>query len=214
MKNNLLIIAVLLFTGSVKATNNSALMPAVIINFQAVQNGNNVHLSWQTTSEINNNYFSVERSTDSLTFNSLGVIAGGGNSSTTLNYSFIDSGISIAQKYYYRLKLTDFGGSITYSEIISIDYVTGIATIINQQFTLNVFPNPGKEEIIIRVESEIKIKEPRIEVYDITGEKVKEIPVNGKEVKISVANLLKGVYFVRLKDKEGKEYSAEKIIKE
>ena len=95
----------------------SAPLPIELINFTANCNGNQV-LSWSTASELNNDYFTVERSDDGISFRDIGQVNGAGTSSQQHNYSFIDpqpvSGI-----VYYRLKQTDFNGQTSVSKIIT-----------------------------------------------------------------------------------------------
>jgi hypothetical protein len=77
--------------------------------------------------------------------------------------------------------------------------------------SLNIFPNPASNEITVKVE--VNLSELKIELLDIAGRKVKEISeIKSNDIKISLAGLGKGIYFVRLMDKWGREYSAEKII--
>jgi len=83
-----------------------------------------VLLNWATGSEINNDYFTLERSRDAVDAEIIGFIDGAGNSSHTLHYQFIDHdplpGIS-----YYRLKQTDYDGSFEYSQWVAVQ-VDGI----------------------------------------------------------------------------------------
>lgn len=95
----------------------SAPLPIELINFTANCNGNQV-LTWSTASELNNDYFTVERSDDGISFREIGQVDGAGTSSQQHNYSFIDpqpvSGVA-----YYRLKQTDFNGQTSTSKIIT-----------------------------------------------------------------------------------------------
>ena len=68
---------------------------------------NYVDVNWITATEINNNYFTLERSATGINFEPIGYVQGAGNSTSTINYVFKDrdplNGIG-----YYRLKQTDF----------------------------------------------------------------------------------------------------------
>jgi len=79
----------------------------------------NIELYWVTSNEINNDYFTIEKSNDGINFEIVEIILGAGNSDILLEYSFVDknpiNGIS-----YYRLKQTDFDGKFEYSDIISV----------------------------------------------------------------------------------------------
>lgn len=79
-----------------------------------------VKLLWTTKSETDNDYFTLQRSTNAQDFMDIGTVEGAGNSSYEINYEFFDnyplSGIS-----YYRLKQTDFNGAYSYSRIIAVN---------------------------------------------------------------------------------------------
>lgn len=128
------------------------------------------------------------------------------------NPSFQDSstatGLSAGTHY---VTVTDSNGCTT-TEWVDISTTTGVLNIsFKTEFAF--FPNPANEEITLKIEG--NIKEPRVEIYDISGRKLKEVSnIKGNEVKISLTNLSKGVYFVKLVDKEGKEYFVEKVIVE
>jgi hypothetical protein len=100
-------------------TNLSALLPITLSSFDAKATGNSVKLSWSTSSEINNDYFSVERSKDGINFTSFATVTGAGNSTSVKNYSIHDEepmdGVN-----YYRLKQTDYDGQSTYSETATV----------------------------------------------------------------------------------------------
>ena len=74
-----------------------------------LENNTYVDLTWSTASEINNDYFTIERSQNGVYFQEFDIVEGAGNSTHKINYSLIDrdpfDGIS-----YYRLKQTDYDG--------------------------------------------------------------------------------------------------------
>jgi len=78
-------------------------------------------LEWITSSEINNDFFTLERSTDAIHFEAISTINGAGNSSIVLNYKYVDMlPIENVSTYYYRLKQTDFDGQFEYFDVIAI----------------------------------------------------------------------------------------------
>jgi hypothetical protein len=83
-----------------------------------------VKLNWSTVSEINNDYFSIERSTDGVSWTVLKTITGATNSSTLRNYEWLDEK-PVVGNLYYRLKQTDFDGRFTYSITRLVKYTTG-----------------------------------------------------------------------------------------
>ena len=96
-------------------------LPIELLRFTAVAKDTYVQIDWLTATEINNDYFNVERSADGLNFNSMSKINGAGNSTEVLSYSSVDErpldGIS-----YYRLKQTDYDGETSYSNIEAVAF--------------------------------------------------------------------------------------------
>jgi len=97
----------------------SGSLPVRWLNFSAAQRGNKTILNWSTASEINNDYFSAERSSDGINFNELARVKGAGNSTEVNEYSCMDpdpmDGIN-----YYRIRQVDFSGSSEFSGIIAV----------------------------------------------------------------------------------------------
>lgn len=114
-------------------------LPVTLLEFNAILNGNDVDLNWITSSQINNEFFTLEKSRDARKFIPFAIINGAGNSNSILNYYEkdydVEDGIT-----YYRLKQTDFNGDYTYSNIIPVNKS-------NQPNSFYVYPNPsnGKE---------------------------------------------------------------------
>jgi hypothetical protein len=95
-------------------------LPVELLDFSAEElSDKQILISWQTASEINNNYFVLERSYDANNFEKIAQIQGSGNSNSIIEYSFIDKQTA-NKKIYYRLKQVDFDTKYTYSEIISL----------------------------------------------------------------------------------------------
>jgi len=179
-------------------------LPMTLISFDAKLNSSKqVEVTWVTASEINNDYFTVQRSTDAHTFESIGNVDGAGNSTVTLNYSYLDkyplSGVS-----YYRLKQTDFDGTVSYSEIAAVNNADKSAV------DVTIFPNPVTDYALISVSSSIKgAGEILFELFDITGnlimsKKLSELNVLGENIfKFEKSNLLPGTYLYRITQDSG-----------
>jgi len=111
-------------------------LPIELIYFSAELNNNKtVNIKWTTAVEINNSFFTIEKTRDGKTYEAVGVVPGSSNSNYVINYSLTDEnpyfGIS-----YYRLKQTDIDGRFSLSSIVVIRN--------NQQSTaqFNLYPNP------------------------------------------------------------------------
>jgi hypothetical protein len=112
-------------------------LPVTLVNFGANYINNAVHLNWNTASEINNNYFGIERSIDGETWQTISQVAGHGNSKVMQNYTYIDNliGIIPAGIFYYRLKQVDFNDDFTCSIIRAVNVNSSIPVLMT-------YPNP------------------------------------------------------------------------
>ena len=169
-------------------------LPIELISFTAKPTDNGkVQLYWITGSEINNDYFTIERSIDGLNFHELATIPGAGNSNETLNYSLTDKnpffGIS-----YYRLKQTDYDGQFTYSNIIVIKLDHGL-----QELNFTLYPNPTKDIINVQITGNA-VLDVNIEMYNAQGQRLDNIistrKIDGFE--LNVENLSTGIYLIHL----------------
>ncbi len=98
-------------------------LPIELISFTAKALNEKVELNWITASEINNDYFTVEKTSDGQTYTEVGKLAGTSYSNTAKSYQMLDlkpfNGTS-----YYRLKQTDLDGSFTYSDLVPVQFTT------------------------------------------------------------------------------------------
>lgn len=183
-------------------------LPIDLVSFFAFTTQNTVILRWQTASEINNDFFTIERSKDGRIFNRLQNVQGAGNSSILIAYSSIDETPYFGRSYY-RLKQTDFNGQFTYSKIRSV--------FIEREETtgMSIFPNPlNQNKLNIRFSEEIEKKEIKVEVRDAIGRivQVEDIPINGDTAQIVLVSALRfGIYHIIVK--AGNRTFTKKIIK-
>lgn len=112
-----------IITYAVKVTPCACLLtilPIELVEFNVKIIDESVELTWTTMSENGNNFFSVERTSDLITWETIFVIGGHGSSASVYHYSIFDSS-PIKGIAYYRLKQTDKNELYTYSKIISVD---------------------------------------------------------------------------------------------
>lgn len=167
-------------------------LPIELLYFSAEHLDRKVILYWSTASETNNDYFTLEKSKDGISFNPFSKVDGAGNSNSTLNYSAIDNnplnGIS-----YYRLKQTDFDGKYSYSNIVSV-YIE------NQEIIQNLWYNKDDNKINIEINSTYS-SEYIIIAYDICGKQIinKKAFIDGKmNLKINTDNIPSGIYTISI----------------
>ncbi len=126
-------------SSSIGTTASPAPLPIKLLDFTADFNGKTIDLKWVTGSEINNDYFTVERSVEGFNDIVVGTVpskAIDGTSINLLSYMLNDPN-AIPGTYYYRLKQTDFDGKYEYSKIISA------AILASTEFTFELYPNPN-----------------------------------------------------------------------
>lgn len=163
-------------------------LPIELMDFTAnLKNDRTVSLAWQTASEKNNDYFTIERSTDGKNWTIIQEVQGAGNSNSVLNYQtedvLMEKGI-----YYYRLKQTDFDGAFTYSDIRAI-------AVNNPTNETSIYPNPTNGSFTLTYSEE---KEAPA-LYTSMGTEVVEynvIPTNGGFI-YDISTLANGIYFLK-----------------
>ena len=74
-------------------------------------------LSWSTSEETNNAQFIVEKSENGLDYLNVGTVKGGGTHQAKKVYNFLDAKAGGTTKVFYRLKVVDFDGTTSFSEI-------------------------------------------------------------------------------------------------
>jgi hypothetical protein len=133
-------------------------LPVKLISFTAALNNKVVEINWSTASEINNNYFTIERSDDGKNFLPLTTVRGAGNSQAMLNYNAMDAQ-PLPGTSYYRLKQTDFNGATETFGMVSItnnvsqldfSIVSANPTMFTDRFSLNYkMPANGNVRVVI-----------------------------------------------------------------
>ena len=174
-------------------------LPISLLEFNGKLNNGKVDLDWITSTEINNDYFTIERSQDGSDFTPILNIKGAGNSSNILNYSDVDynplQGVS-----YYRLKQTDFDGESSYSKTIVIN---------NTPQIFKIYPNPNNGEFI-NIEGLSGTE--KVNLTDAQGKLIKRFNAEGNSsLRINLSEYDNGMYFFVITTNQ--DVITEKIIK-
>ena len=109
-------------------------LPVTLLYFKVYCVGENVALKWETASEINCDYYLVERSTDGISWESVAYIQGAGNSNEVSTYSWVDNYDSNGAALYYRLTQFDYNGD---KEILGIQSIICDAATDDSWITIN-----------------------------------------------------------------------------
>lgn len=172
-------------------------LPIELLSFTANCNNHNVILKWITATETNNDYFTIERSTDGKTFVPIGTIKGAGNSSTIKNYYFTDN--KTGTVFYYRLKQTDFDGQFKYFQIIAVRC--------NDAAEFTLYPNPSYDGAFI---IQGAAQNSDVIVTDVLGKIILRTKITGEKTEIDLSNHLSGIYFIQINSGYG--FASNKII--
>jgi PKD repeat protein len=115
-------------------------LPVELIQFSAVCENQNVKIIWTTFSEVNNDFFVVEKSEDGKNFEPVDQVKGNGTTSEEHEYESLDE--VQAETVYYRLMQKDFDGTVSYSDQIPVNCKqNGLHEIIG------IYPNPSHTSI-------------------------------------------------------------------
>ena len=120
-------------------------LPIELVYFDAIKNDNSLIFNWQTASEYNNDYFTIERSDNANDFEEVATIAGAGTTTSLNDYQYTYR-TPHAGTVYFRLKQTDYDGQYTYSEMISVVFGPKYTT---NSTNFTVYPNPATDYIAI-----------------------------------------------------------------
>jgi hypothetical protein len=138
--------------------------PITLAAFDAkLTTSGSVQVNWSTASEINNDYFTIERSADGEQYEAIGDVPGSGTTNVERYYSYEDR-MPLPGRSYYRLKQTDYDGTFTYSPIVAVDNDLPRVPV------LTVFPNPSNGAFVgIRLTGAIGVMEIPVEIYAFAG---------------------------------------------
>jgi len=172
------------------------IVPVELLAFTASFNSSEVQLLWSTASELNNQGFEIERSSNKPdNFVTIGFVEGKGSSTEINYYSFSDHpDLNGAYQLYYRLKQVDFDGTFSYSNVVNVTYDVPSEFVLNQNFP-NPFNPSTRISYFVPNESFVSIK-----VYDFLGREVKtlvnDFQVTGSyHIVFDASDLPSGTYF-------------------
>ncbi len=172
------------------SVTNSAL-PIELTSFTVKPEKSTAVIEWTTASEINNDYFEIEKSADGNDWQKLAKIDGSGNSSKEINYEYIDH-LPILGISYYRLKQIDFDGHLEIFEPISFSYSERLMHISE----LFVFPNPANDFINIQLNYSLR---DEISIFNTQGKLMTTLRFNDqdeKKIEVDVGSYPPGLYIV------------------
>ena len=170
-----------------------SVLPIELIDFFALSKEHEVECSWLTASELNSDYYLIQRSPDGFVWEDLGKVLAAGNSNDLLSYSYIDDR-PLSNISYYRLKQVDLDGQFEYSDVKSVNRDSKLSA---------VYPNPTQNWANIRFEE----KQESVQIVNALGQVIdaQSQAWFDSTYRFNIANQPDGVYFVILWDGTKKE---------
>lgn len=182
------------FSPWVLSKSTSGPLPIELVQFTAQMVSRQVHLNWITQSEVNNSYFTVEKTQNFADISDMASLPGAGNSTTRQYYNTTDinpfSNIS-----YYRLKMTDYDGKFSYSKWVKVN-------LMNDR-NLVVMPNPVNGYSVNIMLPEIPVSSCYVFINNISGKQIYAKKIN-EHLSTDILNLNNipfqstGLYYVNV----------------
>lgn len=178
--------------GVAQATNP---LPIELLSFTGHSEGEQNLLEWVTATELNNDYFTVERSVDGILYEEVGRTPGAGNSNMELSYMMYDP-YPYYPLTYYRLKQTDYNGEYSYSPMISISNQNEGGVEFG-----GVYPNPSEGIFNVKMYSSGNYS-ITISIVDIYGHTVytenRSLTMGEQTLMVDGHRWASGVYFIHI----------------
>ncbi|MEQ9288431.1 MAG: T9SS type A sorting domain-containing protein [Cyclobacteriaceae bacterium] len=193
-------------TGFDETGENPTVLPIVLGRFNAIAMQKSVELEWETISEENFDFFSIERSDDGENFYEIGTVPGHGDSNVRIQYSFEDKaplfGIS-----YYRLNAIDYDGSFEKFKAIAVEYIP-------EDLQLSMYPNPGNGSgltVLLGLPIEARLK--KVSVFELGGNLLFEKPLHTGINEITPEQRLTGGFYFAKFQIDNYQFTRKLIIK-
>jgi hypothetical protein len=181
------------------STNANAPLPVSLNTFAGKKINTGNLLYWTTAMEQNNDFFTLQHSTDGIEFNQIAQIqsyAIQGNSTDFIDYQFEDLHAKSGHNYY-RLLQTDLDGN---QQIVSktIDLIWQAEGPL-----FNLYPNPTAQDLNIDIMA-TQSNQMQLWVIDLNGKKMKQISISvtpgSNHISFPISDLAKGIYLFQVKD--------------
>ncbi len=185
-------------------------LPVALTKFTAVKKNEGALIQWTTVTELNNDRFELERSTDGKVFSVITSIKGNGTSVATNNYSYTDK-IPNQGVNYYKLVQYDLDGKKSSSEIVALTFSFNNQ---GQDFAIVLYPNPAQDKIFVTLKAE-ENQNVKVAIYNLQGQQVRQLSfADGELIQSDIQDLKTGVYVLRVQDaSNGKIIAESKFVK-
>lgn len=176
----------------IKVTGELIPTPVTLTSFEAkLFETKSINLTWQTASEENNDYFSIEHSTDGNSFREIATQVGNGTTSLVQNYSFLHKDVENGL-HYYRLKQVDFDGKYEYTNIVT-------AKVSHSNGDIFLTPNPTSNVILIQTKTPFE-RDADFQILNMQGQVVLSsvLQEGVTDLELNIADFPVGIYYLQL----------------
>jgi hypothetical protein len=159
-------------------------LPLTLVSFTAGKCNSNICILWTTDNEQNCAYYTVQKSKNGSNFVDL-INVPAKNNAVQNNYSATDTK-PLTGTSFYRLKMVDINGVVTYSAIQKIKT--------DQPELISLLPNPASNNIVLTGIVDFDA----VRIIDVTGRVLQQQVIKNSIEKINIAHLTPGIYWVQL----------------
>ena len=179
-------------------------LPVDLLSFTGERFESHTDLHWITATEINSDYFEIQRKSGD-DYIAIARVKSAGNSNTVLNYKYsdIDADAQMEEVLYYRLKIVDLNGEYKFSKVIRLEKIA-------PNIVVNLSPNPVKNTLQINL-NKMSDGQLDLHLYTLEGKEILNAKAIKNNQKFDVSDLPTGVYFVAC-TRENQIVYKEKII--
>ncbi len=172
--------------------NTPSALPVDLLSFNGIREKESARLEWFVASEVNNNYFTLERSFDNLNWTELTKVKGAGNSTIQTRYTYYDNHPKLGVNYY-RLSQTDFDGKSKTFNTVAVNF--------EEPYKFFVAYEKNSQTIFLNSSDLIT---GNVTLYNTLGQNVFTQSITDRMgAEIPAQNLANGVYYLRFIDPEG-----------
>ena len=169
-------------------------LPVTLLTFTASPQLSSIRLEWETASEVENDFFDVQRSADGWDFQPIGKADGNGTTTEHHFYQFDDNHLSTDPIYFYRLRQVDYDGREHFSKTIAVRSPRSDKTI-------SIYPNPAHESFVI--DNQPSLAKP-LTLLNSLGQVMDHTVIKPGMNTISLEGFVPGMYYLK-SEQDGRE---------
>ncbi|MFY0651665.1 MAG: T9SS type A sorting domain-containing protein [Cyclobacteriaceae bacterium] len=178
--------------GGITCSDMLLWLPITLGSFEVIPNNNSIALDWETITEEDFDYFSIERSENGLNFYEIGTVPGHGDSNERIQYSYEDESPLFGTSFY-RLNAIDYDGSYEKFQILSVEYLP-------EDLQVLVYPNPASTQNIrlsLGLPKDADLK--KVSVYSLSGNHIldQNLNIGNNDLKLT-SKLQAGIYLAKV----------------